>query len=233
MQIESTNPFYCVLYIYHLIHFEAILFLYSFQNIPCLICGDFNLPGICWSSLTGSTRLSTIFCDFIFNWNLTQHVTSSTHIKGNILDLVLTTQSILISGITTMCHNTLIHTDHSIISFNLQFETLLPNLTNACCVLDYSDADWDGLSSYLLDTDFSDCFQSSDIQFVWNTIKKNIYDAIDLFIPKLNRRARQFPKWFTAKLRHRLNCVRTLRRKVKLHPSEKLKIKIKSKDFMT
>ena len=129
-----------------------------------------------------------------------------------------------------MCHNTLIHTDHSIISFNLQFETLLPNLTNARSVLNYSNADWDGLSSYLFDTDFSDCFQSSDIEFVWNTIKNKIYDAIDLFIPKLNHRARQFPKWFTAKLRHRLNCVRTLKRKVKLHPSEKLKIKIKSKE---
>ena len=73
-------------------------------------------------------------------------------------------------------------------------------------------------------------FNLLDIEFVSNTIKNKIYDAIDLFIPKLNRRARQFPKWFTAKLRHRLNCVRTLRRKVKLHPSEKLKIKIKSKE---
>ena len=108
---------------------------------------------------------------------MTQHVTNSTHIKGNIL--VLTTQSILISGISTMCHNTLIHTDHS---FNLQFETLLPNLTNARSVLDYSNADWDGLSSYLLDTDFSDCFQSSDIEFVWNTIKNKIYDAIDTYL---------------------------------------------------
>ena len=40
-------------------------------NIPCLICGDFNLPGVCWSTLTGNSSLSNTFCEFVFNWNLT------------------------------------------------------------------------------------------------------------------------------------------------------------------
>ena len=52
---------------------------------PCIIAGDFNLPDICWSSESSS------FCDFVFQCNRTQHniIVQPTHIKGNMLDLVL------------------------------------------------------------------------------------------------------------------------------------------------
>ena len=55
-----------------------------------IIVGDFNMPDICWSSLSGSTSFSNSFCDFVFKHNLTQLMTTPTHEKGNVLDLVLT-----------------------------------------------------------------------------------------------------------------------------------------------
>ena len=54
-----------------------------------IIVGDFNLPDINWSSLNGTSTFSNSFCDFIFDCNLNQLVDSPTHIKGNILDIVL------------------------------------------------------------------------------------------------------------------------------------------------
>ena len=51
--------------------------------------GDFNLPHICWSSLVGTSSFSNAFCDFVYKHNLARLIASSTHIKGNLLDLVL------------------------------------------------------------------------------------------------------------------------------------------------
>ena len=55
-----------------------------------VVVGDFNYPGIFWVSLTGSYTPFNLFCAYLFNKNLTQLVLSPTHIKGSILDLVLT-----------------------------------------------------------------------------------------------------------------------------------------------
>ena len=65
----------------------------SFSN--CIILGDFNFPDIDWSVLMGTSHQSNCFCNLVFDCNLTQHVPDPTHVKGNLLDLVLTSQSFL------------------------------------------------------------------------------------------------------------------------------------------
>ena len=40
---------------------------------------------------------------------------------------------------------------------------------------------------------------------------------MELYIPKVKVRSHQYPKWFTAHLRHQVKCLRTLRRKIKNH----------------
>ena len=58
--------------------------------------GDFNFPDIDWLSLPGACYLSNYFCECIFDCNLSQHAMESTHTKGNILDLVLTSPNVSI-----------------------------------------------------------------------------------------------------------------------------------------
>ena len=60
------------------------------SNTPCFI-----VPDICWSTLSGCSSLSSYFCDFVFDCNLTQH-NLEPHIKGNTLDLVFTNNNISI-----------------------------------------------------------------------------------------------------------------------------------------
>ena len=49
-----------------------------------------------------------------------------------------------------------------------------------------------------------------------------------LYIPKVRLRCRQGPKWFDSNIRHRFNCLRTLRRKYNSHPTLHTLLKIKS-----
>ena len=65
-----------------------------------IIVGDFNLPDICWTSLSGCSPLSNLFCDFVFDTNLAQLINSPTHVKGNTLDILLTNSEHIISHIS-------------------------------------------------------------------------------------------------------------------------------------
>ena len=129
------------------------------------------------------------------------------------------TCNVVISDVSISCHNPLIHSDHSIISFNLKYEAQFSVRTLPHLVFDYSRADWNGLSDYLMDTDFSTCFGSNDIEFIWLTLKNTIHNAIQLFNPKIKLKSHQHPKWFNAKIRHQLKCLHTLRKKLKLRYS--------------
>ena len=60
-----------------------------------IILGDFNMPDICWSTLTGTSTASNSFCDLLFELNLSQLVKEPTHCKGNILDLVITNDNLI------------------------------------------------------------------------------------------------------------------------------------------
>ena len=55
-----------------------------------ILVADFNLPDVCWSSLIGQSPFSNSFCVFVYEHNFSQLVDCHTHVKGNILDLVLT-----------------------------------------------------------------------------------------------------------------------------------------------
>ena len=78
----------------------------------------------------------------------------------------------------------------------------------------YSDADYCGMSDYLLDWDFTSCYSSQDIDFIWNDIKSAILTAIDKLVPTvaITKRHSHLPRWFNGSLRHDLKRVRTIRR---------------------
>ena len=184
----------------------------------CVIVGDFNFPDVDWCSLLGSTSLSNLFCEFIFDCNLTQHVTEPTHVKGNILDLVLTSSNITLDQFFVNSSTDAILSDHFLIYF-------LPLCTISSAVkskpgyvYDFSKAHYDAMCDFLLDTDFRALFESRDIEFSWLVLKYFISEAMFLFTPKIFVSHRNDPKWFNSEIRHHLKCLRSLRRKFKSHP---------------
>ena len=74
------------------------------------------------------------------------------------------------------------------------------------------------------------CFQSSNIEYVWKFIKGSICHAMDMFIPKVKLRSSKHPRRFNSDIRHHLNCLHSLRRKVKVHTSKLNLMKIKSSE---
>ena len=66
----------------------------------CTFVGDFNFPDIDWFALMGTSISSTCLCDFVFDYNFTQHIFEPTHVKGNVLDLVLTSPCVSVTNLT-------------------------------------------------------------------------------------------------------------------------------------
>ena len=201
---------------------NTLLHLSKFtNNNPVLILGDFNFPDINWSTLTGHSTNSNSFCDFTFDNSLSQLVSHATHNKGNILDLVLSNVPELFANCAVQ-QSSILLTDHYIISLQthlFQNSTKDSSISESSYVLDFSKLDAAAMNSYLLDYDFTHCFSYTELDDVWYEIKAAITTAIQMFTPRVKLRSNSHPKWFTSETRHQLNCVHTLRKKAKKHPT--------------
>ena len=190
--------------------------LFSSASTVCVV-GDFNCPDINWPTLCGVSPMSTLLCDFVFDHNISQVVDSPTHVKGNVLDLVLTSSIELLHSLAVFSDK-FQYSDHFLIKFSLHL--LAPTPTSSAHrslpALDYSRADYEGMCNYLLEFDFSKCLGSNDVEVIWLLLKNALISAISLFTPAYVMHHFPHPKWFTREIRYQLKCLRSLRRRIKV-----------------
>ena len=186
----------------------------------CIFVGDFNFPDIDWSSLIGISTSSNYFCEFVFDCNLTQHVSEPTHVKGNILDLVLTSPDVAIDQLSINNSPFIANfSDHFSISFTPLCSISFAGNSKPGYVFDFSKANFNSICNFLLDSDFSVLLNSKDIEYIWFVIKSFIFESMSLFVPKIFVRHHQDPKWFNSEIRHHLKYLRSMRKKYKSHPT--------------
>ena len=94
---------------------------------------------------------SNVFCEFIFDCNLTQHLTQPTHKKGNTLNLVLISPSVNIEQLSVNSQLLSDFSDHYIISFDVSYSSPLTNISKSLYVFDFSKANFTDICSFLLD----------------------------------------------------------------------------------
>ena len=101
--------------------------------------------------------------------------------------LVPTTSESIIPDLLVTQPHALISTDHHTVPliFNM-----LHNRT-----LDFSKADFEELCNHLLETDFSDCYNSVVVEDVWSTIKHAILYAMNLHILMVKFKSHKHPKY--------------------------------------
>ena len=219
---QGNNNFICCVYIPPECSFSYVSHVVQFLTdltpsfCKCVILGDFNFPDIDWSILMGTSNSSNCFCNFVFDCNLTQHVSEPTHVKGNLLDLVLSSASVVVNRLTVYPLSLVDFSDHHAIS--LDFCCSVSSVPK-CNVYDFCNIDYESISSFLLDSDFSAVFDSSNIEFIWFFIKSLICKAMSLYIPRILVKRHQGPKWFNSNIRHHLKCLSTLKRHFKVQPT--------------
>ena len=109
----------------------------STDNSPIIITGDFNLPYVNWNTLSVTSQASNLFCELV---SLSQLIDTSTHIHGNIPDLILTNIEDSIHNVQIYPHeNLLLKSDHFLISIDIQVTLDLHPCNNTIYTFDYSE----------------------------------------------------------------------------------------------
>uniref|UniRef100_A0A1X7VGL1 Reverse transcriptase domain-containing protein n=1 Tax=Amphimedon queenslandica TaxID=400682 RepID=A0A1X7VGL1_AMPQE len=196
-----------------------------------ILLGDFNCPETIWVSLHGDNPAFHSLCEFVFDQNLCQLVTVPTHVKGNVLDLVLTQKP---ESIHDLCVHSdgfspLPLSDHYPISFSHSCQISVSTHSHLP-TLNYLKGDYVALNDYLLDIDWESYFLTEDVEQLLCFIKSVIYESCCRFVPLQTSHSKRYPKWFTGHVRHKLHKVRSLRIKVARSPGSSVAAILKIAD---
>ena len=160
----------------------------SFDGVK-MILGDFNCPGVNWD-LRSSQPISQFLLDCCNDNFLHQMVTVPT--RGNsILDLVFVDDTSCVAE--TVVQDPFPGSDHNSVCVNLMFDgtNVFQDVKSPNASFDYAKADWDFYRAELSCIDEEKLFDSEDVNFIWETIKRNILSAASLSIPMKKK-----PKFF-------------------------------------
>lgn len=150
-------------------------FLEEIPGRKKLICGDFNLPNIKWTTLN-----DIAMADFLHKTETSQHVLEHT-CNNSILDLIFTHPKELVDNVKV---NELFSTsDHRIINFTLNEKS--PKITvKKGHKRDLNAKNFLKLSVFLAKINFSDLLSTSfDITNKYDTFTKQLFELFNTFVP--------------------------------------------------
>ena len=172
-----------------------------FPSHKLLLMGDFNMPGICWETLstTGLRPFERDFVDALSKFNLSQIVDSPTHIKGNILDLVCTDLGNIMTNFEVVQPGL---SDHYLVSANVLTNTNFASQRKPKVTRIFQNADLPGFQSELAEIHQAvkrNIQGKSSMNEVWNTFKNGLLSAISRNVPSraVSVKSTNNPPWFT------------------------------------
>ena len=170
---------------------------YNFHNVRnnLILLGDFNYPDIDWVTLSGHSAASNQLCDVIFQAGLCQLIDTPTHQQGNILDLLLTNIEDKIKELQVHSDPHL-HSDHYNITFSVNTKMNSISKFAPYFSFNFSKGDYQGLSDYMLHSDFTSCYPTQDNEHIWHIIEQKLFEGMQLYIPQYKVHPRQDPIWY-------------------------------------
>ena len=193
-----------------------------------VICGDFNYPKISWdASDTSRGANEQAFVEALHDHYLTQIQRKPTR-GTSVLDLVITS----VPDQTSVSENLEIDKaglfmDDRTVSF--EFHTSVKALVKTHrSVYDYAKGDFDCLRDALRAVNLTSVVGEGDLESCWQTWKDLFLAAVKDNIPTKRLRGRNPVPWLTGAVINLIKKKETVRRKLKLHPSESLKVKFQT-----
>ena len=173
-----------------------------------LIIGDVNLPDIIWPDMTSAARGRQVL-ETAHTENLEQLVSFPTHIKGNILDLVLTNCSERIISVSD--GGRIGKSYHCIL--NIEVKASIVRKQEKVTRPNWTKADIPGLRKHIGDKDWNRLLTNKSAEEAWVTFKDILNQGLAKFVPRSTVRTDNTPKWLTREL---IKLVRRKKRAWKL-----------------
>ena len=175
-------------------YIQSVLSRRGINNM--ILIGDLNLPHVQWDNFHSNIDVEQSFLDTFSNFGLEQLVNSSTHVKGNLLDLLLTNKPQILSDISVSNDYLVCKSDHFPISFKLKSKIKRMKPTKRQ-LYNFKRADWDSINSELHNVNWDQLLLSNDdIEFAWSRFRNKLFEVLDKFIPKIKVNCGSQPPWF-------------------------------------
>ena len=166
--------------------------LLSYQvSLEVLVVGDFNLPGLYKPDLMNDVCRNFDLC--FAQMGLLQKVNTGTRLD-NILDLVLTTDSHLVTDLHVK--EPFATSDHNSAEFNLNIVTEKSIEKKGEFFRDFRSADYDGMGEFLGTVDWANLFgPGTDVNHTWEVFTHILDFAIDRYVPIRERKFKKLSMW--------------------------------------
>ena len=165
-----------------------------------ILLGDMNLNGINWDTLACKSEIEQSFIDVFDSLGLHQLVKSPTHYKGNILDLVLSTQQNSISNLSVFDNDAFCKSDHNPITFNVRTRSSRTKATRRRS-FNFKKANWRALNEDLAKINWNSMIDNSaNIETAWLKFKQTLLDTANRHIPTITFKSDFQPPWFDAEV---------------------------------
>ena len=147
------------------------------------VIGDFNLSNAVWPDPHSNVPIEQYFIDYFNELGLEQCIESPTHIKGNVLDLVLTNSEASVRNLSVFDKDTVCKSDHFPISFQMNMKFSRKKSSKRQCY-NFKRANWDAINNELCNANW-DVLNCCEIEFGWELLKNRLFELADKHIPKV------------------------------------------------
>ena len=154
-----------------------------------LIIGDFNFPGVRWESGCCDSR-GRPFYDACSDAFLTQHVEGATHLSGNTLDLVLSSDPSLVRGVEMI--GRIGASDHETLLVDVPLDALTRRASYT--MRNFNKANFGEMRRELI-IDWEAALSGLSVDSMWTSIKSRINGTIEKFVPLKRIGLNRKPKW--------------------------------------
>ena len=178
------------------------------------LVGDLNLRSINWHTNLSTNNLEQMFLNEFIRLGLIQCVHAPTHIKNNILDIILTNSDNYISNLEILCNHEACKSDHYALTFEikLKIKRKRPLKTKN---FNFKQANWDRLNIDLNSVDWLSLLDSIEPDLAWDKFKQVLNHFLEIHVPKITFKHNSQPPWFDAE------CYVKCREKERLHKKYK------------
>ena len=193
---------------------EALSDLIRSVERNSILIGDFNIPEIDWQMGQARGRGAKVL-EAAEDKLLEQMIDFSTHIRGNILNLLLT--NITEQVLETAEAGRLGHSDHSMILVTVAVKA--DARTKAATQPNWYKADWGKMREELGKVDWRGQMVGKSGQQAWELLKNKIQEAVDKHVPARRTRNQNRPAWLSQDILGAIRRKKRLWKKAKVGDS--------------
>ena len=155
-----------------------------------VIVGDFNFPGIDWSTGRSDTK-GRSFHEACMDSFLVQHIDQETHRSGHILDLLFTTEENMVDKVTMI--GKLGASDHEMMVVDLELGVVKRKETRRR-VKNYKRGNYVQMRE-MMDIQWEEVLRGKSVEEMWREIAGRIDDAVDECVPERKSMSKPKPRW--------------------------------------